>query len=641
MYEGGGRGFGAGINPAGALIYDRDNTIQHQVTGSGTLEFKLYKDLKFIVNAGVQYAGVTNSTHTNAFYGDAAGIGRVSKTQQNFFAFMANELLEYNTTIGDHSIRLMAGHETYYVRNSVMGGSMAHVAATSGDNVLEWGNAVQMSSMSSYTLTQTLESYLATASYTYNERYGITANYRADGSSKFAKGHRWGHFGSVGAMWMFTNENFMEPAKEYLKDGKLRLSWGVLGNEGGINANLYQDQYSIEYVDGEVAYVWEYKGNPNLTWERAQTIDLGLEFSISKYLDAEIDYFYKYTDNLLFQRYVAPSLGYSYEYINDGALENQGVELQLNIHALDTRNVKLNVRLNGSHYMNKVKRLPDYISSETEMIMNGGMAVGHSLFEYNLPTYAGVDEETGQAMYVGYYDANLGSWGTSSSADILQTTGRNGNNYISNVYEYKKKYPEANIQTVNVTGAESPYAGSDYTGLLATPDFSGGFGVDLEAYGFNLSVSCSYGIGGYGYDNTYAMLMHSDQAGSYNWHVDMRNAWNDLMSAEEKAAVAAQGAAGVPRLSNGADRYANMASTRFLTSNSYLSLNNIRLGYTFPKKWMEKIKFNSLSIYVTADNLAIASARKGYNPMVSLTGSSDAYQYTPLSTIMGGIKFQF
>ena len=137
------------------------------------------------------------------------------------------------------------------------------------------------------------------------------------------------------------------------------------------------------------------------------------------------------------------------------------------------------------------------------------------------------------------------------------------------------------------------------------------------------------------------MLMHSDQAGSYNWHVDMRNAWNDLMSAEEKAAVAAQGAAGVPRLSNGADRYANMASIRFLTSNSYLSLNNIRLGYTFPKKWIEKIKFNSLSIYVTADNLAIASARKGYNPMVSLTGSSHAYQYTPLSTIMGGIKFQF
>jgi hypothetical protein len=84
-----------------------------------------------------------------------------------------------------------------------------------------------------------------------------------------------------------------------------------------------------------------------------------------------------------------------------------------------------------------------------------------------------------------------------------------------------------------------------------------------------------------------------------------------------------------------------MSSTRFLTSLSFLSLNNIRIGYNFPKKWMQKIKFNSLNIYVSADNLALASARRGYNPMASFTGTSDSYQYTPLSTIMGGIKFQF
>jgi len=97
----------------------------------------------------------------------------------------------------------------------------------------------------------------------------------------------------------------------------------------------------------------------------------------------------------------------------------------------------------------------------------------------------------------------------------------------------------------------------------------------------------------------------------------------------------------IPRLSNGADTYANSGSTRFLVSNSYLSLNNIRLGYNFQKRLIEKIKLNSLSIYVTADNLAILSARKGYNPMTSFAGSSDTYQYSPLSTIMGGIKFQF
>ena len=135
--------------------------------------------------------------------------------------------------------------------------------------------------------------------------------------------------------------------------------------------------------------------------------------------------------------------------------------------------------------------------------------------------------------------------------------------------------------------------------------------------------------------------MNSDKIGKCNWHVDMRNAWNAMMTDEEKAAVVAQGVNAVPRLSNGADLYANMASTRFLTSLSFLNLNNIRVGYEFPKKWMDKIKFKQLEIYVSADNLAIASARKGYNPMASFTGTSDSYQYTPLSTVMGGIKLQF
>ena len=641
MHEGSGRGFGSGINPAGSLLYDRDHTLQHHFNTAGMLEVKFYKDLKLTVNAGLTYLGLTNSAFTNAYYGDAAGIGRIDKTQTNRLAFMANQLLEYNKMIDDHSIRVMVGHESNLTRTSSMSGSMAHVAAENGENVLEWGNAVQMTGMGSATSTVTLESYLATASYIYKERYGLTGNYRADGSSKFAKGHRWGHFGSVGATWMFTNEPFMENASKWIKNGKLRVSWGVLGNQNNINANLYQDQYSIKYVDGKVAYVWEYKGNPDLTWERSQVVDLGLEFDFHKYLTAEIDYFYKLTDNMLFPRYVAPSLGYSYEYLNGGELENQGVEVQLNVHALDTRNVKLDIRLNGAHYKNNVKSLPDYVSSDTEMIMNAGMAVGHGLYDWNMPTYTGVDAETGQAKYLAYYDANLGSFGTSNSADVLQATGKNGNNYISNVYEYRMKHPEADIQTTEVTGYQSAYAGSDYIGKSAIPDFAGGFGIDLQAYGVTLSVTCSYGIGGWGYDNTYAQLMSSDKAGSYNWHKDMRNAWNRMMTDAEKEAIAAQGAAGIPRLSNGGDRYANMGSTRFLTSSSFLSLNNIRVGYTFPKKLIEKIKLNTLNIYVSADNLAILSARKGFNPMASFTSTTDSYQYTPLSTIMGGVKFQF
>ena len=162
------------------------------------------------------------------------------------------------------------------------------------------------------------------------------------------------------------------------------------------------------------------------------------------------------------------------------------------------------------------------------------------------------------------------------------------------------------------------------------PRFVGGFGIDLEAYGVTLSISCAYRIGGYGYDNQYALLMHSDNIGSMNWHKDIMNSWTENNTKTD-----------VPRLSNGNDLYANMGSDRFLTSNSYLSLNNINLGYKFPKKLIEKIKLQKLNVYVAANNLAIATARRGYNPMTSFTGSSDTHAYSPLSTIIGGVKFTF
>ena len=161
----------------------------------------------------------------------------------------------------------------------------------------------------------------------------------------------------------------------------------------------------------------------------------------------------------------------------------------------------------------------------------------------------------------------------------------------------------------------------------------GGFGIDLEVYGVTLSASCSYRIGGYGYDYTYQALMANSAVGGHNWHVDMRNAWTESNTKTD-----------IPRISNGNgpyDSYANSTSTRFLTSNSFLSLNDVQLGYNFPKKLVEKIKLNKLNIYVSASNLCIATARKGYNPMTSFTGSSDTHGYSPLSTIMGGIKLSF
>lgn len=622
-----GRPYAFGLNPAGALEWDKNLVVRHQTIANAFLEFKLYEGLKFTVNAGVQYLNNRINNLTNKYYGDAAGLGRIAAAQYNYLAFTSNQLLEYNKTFNEHTIRAMVGHETTYYTYNYEVGQKNNIVL---DDVPEFSNAVNMDAVEGYTRTSTLESALATITYDYDGRYLITANYRADGSSKFAKGHRWGHFGSVGGAWNFTNESFMSDYKDWIKNGKLRLSWGVLGNQD-IGDMMFADQYTIENVNGEKAYAWSYKGNPELTWERTSTIDLGLEFSVAKYLDVEFDYFYKKTDNMLFPRYVAPSLGYGGYYVNDAAMENQGIEFDLKAHLVDTRNVKLDLRVNGGYYRNKMLLMPidgyDENGEEMRQIMSGGMSVGHSTADWYMVHYEGVNEE-GEATYTAYYDANKGNFGT-TSADLI-AEGETGDNYIASVYEYKLKNPNADIQTTSVSGRYSNYAGSNYTGKSFMPDLDGGFGIDLEAYGVTLSISCAYRIGGYGYDNQYALLMHSDNIGSMNWHKDIMNSWTENNTKTD-----------VPRLSNGNDLYANMSSDRFLTSNSYLSLNSINLGYKFPKKLIEKIKLNNLQIWVAANNLAIATARKGYNPMMSVDGSNGYNDYSPLSTIMGGIKVQF
>ena len=628
MYDYGnekGRSFGMGINPAGSLRLDKENQVQHEVDAKTSLEFKLYKGLKFVINAGLHYYNNRYSDLTNKYYGDAADIGRIQQQSYNLFTVSAQEMLEYNGTFGDHTFRVMAGHENYLYNANYILGYKSYLADGSS---IELGNAIKMNAIEGNSTRYALDAYFATAMYTFKERYTITGNYRADGSSRYAKGHRWGHFGSVGAAWTFTNEEFVDPAKDWLKDGKLRLSWGVLGNQ--VNSlYAYTNMYSIENLNDQIVYLEYSKGNPNITWERSNTVDLGLEFSIGKYLDVEFDYFYKLTDNMLYPRAVAPSLGYSSIPTNDAKMVNQGVEFTLKAHAVDTRNVKLDIMLNGAHYKNYMTQMPiDYYDADGtphRMIMNGAMSEGHSLYDHYTVQYLGVNPDNGNSLFEAYYDTRYGDLGASM--------GNNEYNYIPSLYQWQQEH-KGEEQYLAVTQTEDySLATAKYIGKSYLPTLSGGFGFDLDVYGVTLSATCSYQLGGYGYDYTYMTLMQNDQVGSHNWHVDARNAWTENNRNTD-----------IPAFTNGEGKYASYTtagSTRFLTSNSYLSLNNVQLGYNFPKKLIQKIKMNKLNLYVSANNLAILTARRGYNPMTSFTGSSDTHGYSPLSTIMGGVKFTF
>jgi GT2 family glycosyltransferase len=206
----------------------------------------------------------------------------------------------------------------------------------------------------------------------------------------------------------------------------------------------------------------------------------------------------------------------------------------------------------------------------------------------------------------------------------------NGGEIISSITPYLIENPGMEGEIAKGITPNYAEATSLFVGKSAIPDVRGAFNILTGYKGFDLSAQFLYQIGGYAYDGAYATLMNNDVIGGNNWHVDILNRW------QEPGDLAS-----VPRVSSNYDRNVNSSSTRYLTKADYLSLNNIRLGYTVPKAFFEGIGISVLNIYVSGDNLAIFTKRDGFNPSVSEVGASSMYNYSPLSTITGGVRINF
>ncbi len=674
MAEGYGRPYASGVNPAGAIQLDKNEYQSHSFNGNamfeatflkdfkGTVNFGLQylgtknneltnpyygdaeglgrifngnamfeatflKDFKGTVNFGLQYLGTKNNELTNPYYGDAEGLGRIFKNMSTFFSFTSNQILSWKKSFGVHNLDAFVAHESTFYKSSDNYGQKSKIVRP---NNTEWSNAVIMDYMDSQTYGFDMESYFGQIRYDYNDKYFFHGTLRRDGSSRFAKGQKWGTFGSIGAAWAITNENFMKDVS-WLKNLKYKLSWGVLGNQDFItNPTIagyypYNDLYTIGNLNDEISFSFKYKGNPDLTWERSETWNTGIEFNIADILEGEVEYYNKTTKDMLFLKQVSPSLGYAQYPVNDGKMVNKGLEFSLVAHLVKTNDISLDLRVNGGHYKNKMTQMPmdDTTGKEKPLEIQGayGWSKGHSLYDFYIREYAGVDPETGMALYNSYYNVKA-----DGSKDL-----------ITDMVTYQQNNKIERLEVEKTSDYNN--ATKKYVGKSGIPTLQGGFGFDLAVKGFELNTTFSYSLGGYAYDGVYATLMSDNTPGSGNWHNDIENRWQKPGDITD-----------VPRLTSGYDEYTNASSTRFITSRSYLNLSNVRLSYTFPKKWMNRMNIGSLSVYVSGDNLMFISARKGFVSMAGNTvstdpnedsGGSDRSQYAPLSTIMGGIKIQF
>ncbi|MBN2615906.1 MAG: SusC/RagA family TonB-linked outer membrane protein [Bacteroidales bacterium] len=612
-----GRAFAGLTNSIADAHYNKYNTIANQFTGNYRFNIEFMKGLTLENTFATEYYNSKYNNLTNPFYGSAVTQGgSVYKYNTQMVSYDVLNLLRYKKSFGDHNIEALAAHEANYWQRKVETASMSKMV---DPNIDDLNNFVIVSSPpTSYTDNIRLESYFGQLNYNYQNTYYFTFAIRRDGSSRFIGKNKWGTFGSAGLSWIMSKANFMRNIS-FVKFLKLKVSYGTIGDQQGIGFYPGYNTFDISNLDDQISISARDIGNPDLTWESSRMFQTGIEFSIGNYLDGSIDYYQKNTSNLLFQRRVGPSVGYAFLQVNDGLLRNRGIEFDFTAHIINKKDFGIDFTVNGSFLKNKLVKMPiDPATGEPKLLDVAspyGRAKDHSLFDFYMREWAGVDPADGTAMwYEYYYDAN-GNGALDSGEGI------------SSLYEYQQENPNNAISKTTTKTYTS--ATLKYVGKSAIPVVRGAFKLSAHYKSFDFGAQFLYSMGGWSYDYAYATLMSNDNIGGNNWHTDIMNRWQQPGDITN-----------VPRLSNNFDVNGNALSTRFLTKSDFLALNNIRLGYTPPKKFTDMLGFK-FSVYVSGDNLFLMSARNGFNPAASETGATSMYQYAPLSTYVIGIKASF
>ena len=597
------RPFITDANPVLANKYNTNNSEGNALSAQGYIDVNIIKGLTFTINASATLDETRFNYVYNPYYGQFRSTGGTVQVGHNrTYAWNSQQLLNYSRTFGDHNVGVLLGHEYYNNRYYIVSGSKSQMF--SQENKELDGAVVDGQSAYSYQTQYNNEGYFARAQYDYKERYFVSGSFRRDASSRFHTSNRWGNFWSAGAAWIVSKEDWFNAS--WMNELKVKASIGSQGNDS-IGSYRYTDIFQIVPSDGKISTLFASKGNPDITWETNTNFNAGIEFGfLNNRITGGIEYFNRMTTDMLFPTPVAPSQGYSSVYKNVGDMNNYGVEGDFHFNLVNTKNVQWDINLNASYLKNRVVSLADNVKdskaydkdgNEYEGFTSGSffVAEGSSMYSWYLYDFAGVDPATGKSL-----------WWKNTQDEEGNITGRETTDDYSEATKYM-------------------------TGVTTLAPVFGGFGTSLSAYGFDFSINFTYQVGGKQYDSTYARFMYSPTSSQtgYNFHKDLLNAWTPQNQSLE-----------VPRFQY-ADSYSNASSTRFLTSASYLNLQNINVGYTLPAKFTRKFLVSSLRLYVSAENLWYWSARKGFDPRQSFSSSTTASNYSPMRTISGGITVKF
>lgn len=553
-------------------------------------EVSFLKDFKFRVNLGADYVNVNNNTFGNPIIGDGAPAGRATVDFTNQLTLNLNQQLTYKKKFGDHNFDVLLGHENYDYRDNFLTGSRSQLIL---DGNIELVNFTTTTNLNSGADFNRQEGYFSRLNYDFKNKYFVTLSARRDGSSRFAEAVRWGTFFGVSGAWQMHQEPFMQNLS-FIDNLKLRGSYGQTGNNAGISFYAWQPLYGLGWNNaGEAGILQGSLGNRELSWESNNQFDLALEFGILKNrIEGTFEYFNRQSDDLLFAVPLPVSSGTASQTRNIGAMYNRGLELELNLTPVQTRDFSWQINLNATRYQNKITRMPE---SNKEIISGTKkLQVGSSLFDFWLREWVGVNPDNGNAEY-------------RANAFVAAN---------SRITE------DGDTLTTNINNARFRYNGS------AIPDFSGGVTNTIEFKGFTLSVLFIYQVGGLIYDGAYAGLMSSAGYGAAK-HVDVLKRWQKPGDITD-----------VPRADLGRSVDFDGGSDRWLTDATSLNLRNISLTYSLPASLTKKAKIQGAQIFVTGENLALWNKRKGMDGLGSFEGVT-ANTYSFYRNFVGGVSLTF
>lgn len=560
-----------------------NNRKQNTLNTRAFAEIRLWQGLTFTFNASYDLTNNLVAEYENPEVGSAAGTGRAKRTNDRYDLVNFSQLLNFRRAWGGHRVETLLGHESYNNTYKLLFGKREGEIVSGND---EFVNFTQTVDLSSYCSRYRTEGYFLRFGYDYGSRYFLSASYRRDGSSRFHQDARWGNFWSVGVSWLADREKFME-ALPWISLLKLRSSYGQTGNDNTDSWFPWQNLYSINNNGNEPGFIQNTAaGNRNLKWELNRHFDIAIEFNFLKRISGTIEYYKRTTDDLLFNVPQPLSGGVLTQWQNSGSMYNRGIELTLRGTPV-ARAFQWEIGIQATHFKNEITSLPQKeISAGHHKRMTG-----HSIYDYFLPVYAGVDPESGDALY---------------RMDITDEAGK----------------VTGETTTNDLNKATSYYCGT------AIPKISGAIDNKISYKGLDFAFKFTYRIGGKIYDNAYSGLMHSGLYGR-TFHSDILKRW-------EKAGDRTD----VPRLDSSNGDNSTIATSQWLTNASYLALKSVTLSYTFPEKIPEFFHLKGIRLYSGGENLFMLTHRKGMNPQYRFTGIS-ANDYSPARTFSFGIDLEF